>query len=506
MKSSVIYWIYVPILILCACIIILFTYTSTKTISFPFSLEHSEGVLLYATKYFENGTLPYKPIIHSPYFVDNYPPVFNCLCALIRPIFHQPFAPGRFISSAALLGIALLLFLWLFAVTKRLLWSIVCGSFFLALPFIFWLVRYYRVDPLAVFFSILGSYFFIVALKKDRLWIFPIIFFVSGVYTKQSALIAPVSAVVALFFHQHKKKWFFLTTFLISLLIPAIVLNMVSNGYFLRHIFSYTITGLKLKGVASYIIRLAPLALFFALAVYFSGMYLVRKVERTIDRTFMVIYFWIAFCSLGLLFKEGASDLYMLEFTALCIVAGALGADIIFLRASRKLFVYVCVAIQTILLASFILPWVSGKNSYMKVTLNYDMLLSRLFVRENKVVSLVKNTQGRVLCEDISYPVLCGKNPEWVPFIFKQLHEKGILNDELIRRDIRAKKFDLIIFETPLVPVNGQIELKSPHIDRFTTATIQDILRNYYIIPEKSYIPAVADRMVESKTVLYPRK
>lgn len=229
------YLFYLPLFALYAFVLFYFINTSVMAIQCPFTLENGEGFVLHTSIQYQKGILPYKDITQPHNLVNNYPPIFNLLCNFLDPLFDFSFASGRFVSFLSLLGISVFLFLSVRLITGSILWSIISGISFLVVPFIFNIVRY-RVDALAIFFSITGLYFFLLAIKKDSHWWLCITFLLLGIYTKHISVSAPAAILLLLFLMNHKRKWFFSIRFLSGLLIPGLILQLITNGYFLKHV------------------------------------------------------------------------------------------------------------------------------------------------------------------------------------------------------------------------------------------------------------------------------
>lgn len=233
----------------------------------------------------------------------------------------------------------------------------------------------------------------------------------------------------------------------------------------------------------------------------------IKNKESNPTRKILLIYFILNIILLGLIFKAGSSIFYLVEFTVSAILIGGVGTCSLIKKlknCSAKSLPFL-LFIPVLLFLSLTLPWFdkSSSSPHMGTLLDYKKLLSVLYSEDMEIFERMKNTQGRILSEDISYLLLCGKDPEWNPFITAQLHKGGIVSDELIRREIRQKKFSCIFLSFYLAPINGRVNLSGSHVERFTKDTFQDILKNYKIVPDKSYTKIT--NFSEPKTFLYPR-
>ncbi|MEW6536163.1 MAG: hypothetical protein AB1454_11165 [Candidatus Auribacterota bacterium] len=481
---------------------VVFILTSVKTIFFPFALEQNEGVVLYVTRLIQEGTLPYMHLTHPPYFINNYPPVYNVLCAVTGYLFSYPLASGRLISTLSLLGTAIICGLMTYRLARSYMWGIICGGFFLTLPMILWQCRYYRVDALGVFFSISAVFAILLIDKKQVPVVVSALLCALGVFTKHSMLAAPLAIGTVLFLYRHQYKWLFTCIFLAAVTVPAVILQIVSHGEFLRHLFVYTVTGLCTPDIKRHVMPLISLIIWYAGAMVFC---LTRRNKSawTMNTALIFIYGLLSLNGVLLIFKEGASNMYLIEAVAATIVMGGYAWRSL-IQDNRWKNTAACAVFATVLLSAM-MPWFIGSAPYYRIAMGYGTFLSELYSREKEIYLKVKSAQGRVLCENISYPALCGKDPEWVAFMTKQLHNRGINSDDAIRSLIRSKEFALIVLESALRVENNRVIVSAAQLSQLTPGIMQDTLQNYYMRAGESYVPATPGRYVKQKTILYPR-
>ena len=480
-----------------------FITTKITIITYPYGIENGEGFVLYTTTLFQKGEFPYGSIAESPYWVNNYPPVYNLVCAVLSGIGFPQLAVGRAVSGAALFGIGIMLALCLYRMALPAVLSGMCGMFFIVQPFLFW-SAFYRVDYLAVFFSACGAAWFLYALQKDRQWWVSILFFVLGIYTKHSALIAPCAAMATLICLRNKRWQAYVVCLVAASLLPGVILQYCTGGGFLRHLFYYTATQFSHFGI-SIIARNCGLLLVFTLVGGMGCVQMIRKKQFDRFSLFTALYFILNGGGLFIMFKEGSSSLYMIEYAFSAVLAGGF-----FMHRFKLLFPLryangIKLAVLIGLAVSLLWVWCIGNPSRIKVVAGFNDLLASMRIRDDEIYRKVSSSLGRVLCEDVSFPVLCGKSPEWNPFMLKQLHERGILPDSVIRLDIREKKFDMIVMEFELKPINGEVSVPGLQLLRFSSGLLNDIFSSYRIVPLESYVPVQPIPRIERVTILYPR-
>lgn len=483
-----------------AVMLFLFIRAGLMSVYFPFSLEQNEGVMLYITRQILHGTIPYQPIENTSVFINNYPPLYALCCALLDPLFRLPFAAGRMIAFISILCITALSGLITFKYTRSLLLSIIAACFFLATPVIFWKAWFYRVDAFAVCLSMAGFYVVLLTDKTRRAWLCGVVLLAAGIYAKHSTIAAPIAVCAAMVLHRHPKRWQLISAMAAMTIIPGLILQVITRGQFLIHILTYTMAGVSMPDFGLHVKPFVPYCIWWVLSIAYGIRYTRHLSDVEFTHSAVLLYGASTAASLLLLFKEGASNLYFIELMA---ISAALGAIALYNITQSPSTAQISVA--GLMMCFALIPWVFGPLPHFKVCADYSSYLAALKQREREIFRRVRAAQGPVLCENISYPVLCGKDPQWIPFMIKQLAERGLIPDHEICNKIRAQQFELIVLETKLKETDGRVIVSPVQMTQLTSGIMQAIASNYKIEQNLSYVPPQVNRYVRQKTVFYRR-
>jgi len=180
------------------------------------------------------GKSLYPPLTDYPFVVTLYPPVFFYLAALFVKFLGPTLYAGRLLSFISSLLVCLLCFLITWRLTKNFLWGLVAGLLFFTSGYIQWWGLMVKNDILAVFFGLAGILLFL-RFEKTRKQLFSLPFLLLAVFTKQTAVAAPLAIMAYLFFQGKKRRrelkqfslWFLGTSGLIFLF-----LTVVTRGQF----------------------------------------------------------------------------------------------------------------------------------------------------------------------------------------------------------------------------------------------------------------------------------
>jgi 4-amino-4-deoxy-L-arabinose transferase-like glycosyltransferase len=478
-------------------------------VSYPYHLESGEGYVLFQTMQIKKGVFPYGAVDgNTTYLINNYPPVFHLICAMLDPLFDAPFAQGRAVTFVSTIGMCLIMGLVCYLFTSDILLSLLCGLSLPSIPALFWTQRYYRVDAPAIFLSLLGAYFFLRWLKRESRFLeyASILCFMLALYTKHNSIYAPVAAVVSLFAHNHPGKWRYLFRLGLVAVLPGLILTLSTSGRFIEHLFFYTSGGFVLnKKVAGLVFQTCMQLSAFLLPAFVIIVIYCKKLRFDRRWTFLTAYFFISVCSVVLIFIDGAWDQYLVEFAALTIITGSAALSLI-LRALKPPSAWIAAtAACGMLLAGYVMPWNSGMPSELSNMRGFRKIFGEQKRIQKDILERVNAVPGRVLCQHINYNVLTGKNPEWNPLMSKRLAERNIISNQQIIDDIRAKKFDLIILEFYLDSLRKRVVGNEVYINLLPDPIFYAIMESYYTVPEKSHIPTHGN-LADKKTVLYPRK
>jgi hypothetical protein len=173
-------------------------------LAYPFSLDYGEGIV-WQQALLIPGPRMYGPIDHLPFIVFHYPPVYHLASRAVMAFGADPLAAGRMVSLAATAIIATSI-AWLVAadLAGRVGRSaVVVGAITGALlpprlgPVVQWF-DLMRVDMLAIALAFVGVVFVVRAERQPAWLALAMLAFVLSVYTKQTEIAAPASALAVL--------------------------------------------------------------------------------------------------------------------------------------------------------------------------------------------------------------------------------------------------------------------------------------------------------------------
>lgn len=182
---------------------VVFTFGTVPQLTFPYALNYGEGVLLDQARRVTEPAGLYPSFDEAPFVIDNYPPVYPMLVALLPDVDGAPFFMARLVSLLSTLVAASMLALLI----RR--WSgdlpaLLGAALFLSLPQINDFAEFARIDSLALALGLTGMY---CILRDDRAlwrWLGCAAFFLS-IYTRHSSLALPLATFVILFQSEGRK-------------------------------------------------------------------------------------------------------------------------------------------------------------------------------------------------------------------------------------------------------------------------------------------------------------
>lgn len=468
---------------------------------FPYQLDAEEGFLLNQALLLSKGQSIYQPIQESPYLVGTYAPVYPGLNALALKIFPPTsdyMLSGRIISLLSWVGICGLMFLLVYQKTRNLLLALLSPLLFTITYDLYEWLPYYRVDLLAIFFSLLGLT--LIALMNNTLGrILAICSFVLAVYTKQSQLAAPLSCCIFLLLQDYRRGLRFVYSLLAPIALIFILLSASTGGEYYKHTVLYNANifdFLQLKAMLKHLARFnwSLLVAGGIICVYGLGRAIASRrhetknvsggqpvdtrirISDTIKRLDLItIYFLVSLLSLIGLAKQGAATNYLLEphiaiSLFLCIRLGD------FLRRTdRQAASPIRLVVGALLIA---LLYIHMANLHMKrYILFYPHNPDMTDIEKTSIVeNAVREQQGDVLSEFPIFNIMADKPVLFHPFIMSQLAREGKWNQTPFVRDIREQRFDLVITTQDIANLDQVFERYTPEM----LDALRDLYQPYY--------------------------
>lgn len=204
-----------------------------------FQMDNEEGALLFQSLELKRGHSIYHSLSRPPFVAGTYPPVYMLVASLITNSDNPTLLGGRTVSSAACIGIAVVI-MSIIAIRTRL----VAAGLFAAMAFVssfevYCWVPYFRVDFLAIFLSILGLGCVAVSPRERSSRVLAILLFAAAFFTKQTELAAPAAVTTYFLLNNWRNGVRFLLGLVIAIGIPFAVLTIITGGQFARHTIIY---------------------------------------------------------------------------------------------------------------------------------------------------------------------------------------------------------------------------------------------------------------------------
>ncbi len=227
------------LVVVCLCIalclhVVVFFDASLAYVKFPYEGKSVvEGVVLYnAIKYLE-GEQPYRPPEKAPFRSLVYPPVHEMALAGVVWLLGPSLPAGRIFSLLCTLGAALVVGLAVWRHTRNTLASCFGGIFFVCCYGVtgHWFEQV-RNDALMCFLVALGLYLFQGAAERNRFPLGGLAVLLLALYTKQTAIFAPIAAAICLYLWNPRRALLWATSFIVGAAAVFIAMQMWSGGWF----------------------------------------------------------------------------------------------------------------------------------------------------------------------------------------------------------------------------------------------------------------------------------
>jgi hypothetical protein len=216
-------------------------------LAYPFGIDYGEGIV-WQQALLIPGPRMYGPIDRLPFIVFHYPPVYHLASRAVMAFGVDPLSAGRMVSIAAT-AVTVISIAWLVAkglegrVSRPAAAIGAAAGALLPLslgPLEIWF-DLMRVDMLAVALAFLGVVLTVRAEKQPAWLLLAMPAFVLSVYTKQTELAAPASALAALLVTRPRAAILAgLCAVVLGVAALALLEWLTADG-FLRHILSYNV-------------------------------------------------------------------------------------------------------------------------------------------------------------------------------------------------------------------------------------------------------------------------
>ena len=421
-----------------------------------------------------DGTL-YYDLNRYPYTVCAYTPVFYFLEAGLIRLGLPAFTAGRLISFAALLVL-----IWLCGKLARLY----TGS-----PYAAWCARLFaassplllnwgsiaQVDTLACLLSVAAFYHYSrYHLLGERRLPAALLLAVLAVFTKQTAVAAPVAICVLLWSRSWRKSAGFAGAWITAVAAVAFPVNAALGGRFLSDTVFANLNPMSAGKLAAHLIQLGSVSGGLLVLVAAGAGKLMRGRAAA-----PLVYLLVA----GTVFlatapKIGSDTNYQVEMTALLAVCAAVALsetgffELYFLR--RKTWV-------TLLLLPAAVHLAVGYRATVNSVL-FRVALEK--ARRSQIEALrpyVEPVGGRVFSSDYNAMVRLRERLDIEPLIYGLLVSSGKVDPEPVRRDLERGAFSTVVLGQDLF--NGKEEgAVDPELGSLPDGQREAIRRRYRLV------------------------
>ncbi len=451
----------------------LFVNVSVASLRYPWVIDAAEAVNIQSAYTIAQGHDPYGTDPHG-FVATPYPPVYLALAALWLRLGGLSLLGGRVLSLLATCAVAGLAGALVARETGQRLAGLLAGGLFLACgPTIVW-AAFYRQDLLALACGLAGLVW--LARWPQGRWLYgALVPFVLAVYTKQSALAAPVAGCLYLLWRDRRGGLRFSLACAAALALPLVPLDLLTRHGFWRQVvadhalWQFDSFWRHLQRLVAYHAVLLPLAAL--------GFVLLLRRRRP---ALVVCYAPLAVGTIVGSGVVGANNNHLLEpLLASCILVGALaglcGARWRHPSASALLVATLLLAVQ--------LPRMGAVAAWYDTTL---LPSAARAARLTQATELIRQGQGEILTDDSFLLLRAGKDGAYqnVPML-GALASAGRWDETPLLQDLARHRFALIVIDTDVT----RPDLTGSYWSAAALAALQRYYRLLYRDVVFTYVP-----------------
>jgi hypothetical protein len=428
-------------------------------LAYPFELDYGEGIVWQQAMLIP-GPRMYGPIDHLPFIVFHYPPVYHLASRAVMALGVDPLAAGRMVSLAATAVISISI-AWLVAAglagrvsRSAVLVGAVTGALLpLSLgPVETWFDRM-RVDMLAIALAFVGVVTVVRSERQPAWLVLAMPAFVLSIYTRQTELAAPASALVVLLFVRPRAAILAGVGGAVLGLGALGWLEWLTAGGFLRHIITYNINTWTFALLIDHLRFQASYAVLLALTVIGLAVLWLRRSDEPPPRgaeasryniVLPIITVWLLFSLIAMvatLGKTGSNVNYFIEPMSVCAVVvglliGLCWQAVVGAPGRREMALRLGLIFATVALVG-----VMAKRRPVCYAVNDSALIA---IQENLVQEIAKQDRP-VLSEDMVLTMRAGREVPIEMSIFRELAVTGQWDQRRILDLINAHAFAFMV-------------------------------------------------------------
>ena len=427
----------------------------------PYQLNYGEGLAAWQASRITDLARSYAPMNRYPFVVLQYPPLFHWATHAAGTITGGDLLQaGRLVSLlSAVILCGLIKGVTFLSLPRRaeLFPRLLAAGFAAALPTALynfnwtWLAR---VDTLAVLLSFAGVALFAVRTRSTWAQILAAVLLTAGLFTKQTALAAPVACILTAFLLDHKSGLRILLTMTI---LGGLVLAWIAwrtDGQVFLHLFRYNQNAFSIgRAMFGVLMNGSRVTGPFVLAAAAAASVVLKKYgwdrraanlrTNRYRRTVFLLSLYSIFAGLGTLaFGKEASDInYFLEWNI--SLAPLAGIFLFRLRPPRLRPVWLAALAVPVLILSAAVPQARmGWVRFFDKPLPSDGEQLEIYRR---VLATVAETPGPVFSEDMNLLYKSGKDIPAEPAMIQCLSKAGMWDERPFVGMIQEHQFALVI-------------------------------------------------------------
>lgn len=436
---------------------------SLFALGYPYGLDYGEGIVWQQMRSIVAGQ-GYAPIGVYPAIVFHYPPIFHLASAAVASMTGlDQLASGRLVSilsTAVAVPLAGALAESMIATSERRLHRLIVAAIAALSPLattetMFWSATM-RVDLLAIMLGLAGLLLVIRSHDRPVLILPAALAFTLALYTKQTAIAAPIAAFAGLI-AIHPRRALVLLVACVAL--GGGVLAFISartHGGFLVHIVIYNVNRLDLRLAGELIRQERSVFWFLALAVVgatatvrrlaapglssLSGR--LRADPRLFAQFVLLLFLGVRAAMLPMMLKSGASTNYLVEWMfAVSIFVGASIVPLLRFSAGD------CESPPRLLpfLVAIGIPY---QAATVPDLMPDPAVRARAIAENQELVTLISKATKPVVGDDMVLLLRAGQAVKWEPAIVAELAHAGRYDERAFAAMIRRHTFAFFMIES----------------------------------------------------------
>jgi len=414
-----------------------FATLSASILRYPWVVDAAESVNIQSAFTLSQGHDPYGSDVRG-FVAAPYPPVYLVLSGLWLRIGGLSLLGGRVISLVATLVVAALAGYLVTRETGGRVAGVLAGVLFLVCgPTIVW-ATFYRQDLLALAFG-LGGLAWLVRWPEGRRAYGAIILFMLAVYTKQTALAAPVAACLYMIWRDRRSGVRFAVVCVVALVLPVVPLDLLTRHGFWRQVVSDHALW-QAASFQKFVTRLGSAHLLLLVLAALGLLALLRSRRPSL----LAVYAPLGFATVIGSGAVGANNNHLLEPLLACSLLAGVFVGYCGVRWQQPR--YAVALVGALLLVAVQVPRMGAVAAWYDATLLPSPTRAE---RLAQVTEMIRQADGEILTDDSFLLLRAGKQGAYqnVPML-GALASAGRWDEANLVNDLTTARFALVVIDT----------------------------------------------------------